>query len=160
MPPTPRALHQRGGNAARAVITPCRRRGWRPTCAAYPCHTLQNPPASTNTVTALTRSSSSCRARAIQVLSCLVISSSPLILAVLLLAEREAVADMLRRLSRLSPPSLQPVYTMSGRRPFQGYYSPCSGRHYCLRGMDYYVNGDAAIRSHLNTLAERTVRLG
>nr|XP_047904513.1 spermatid-specific manchette-related protein 1 isoform X2 [Anser cygnoides] len=72
--------------------------------------------------------------------------------------EREVVADMLRRLSRLSPPSLQPMYTTSGRRPFQGYYSPCSGRHYCLRGMDYYVDGDTAIRRHLNTLAERTVR--
>lgn len=66
---------------------------------------------------------------------------------------------MLRRLSRLSPPSLQPVYTMSGRTPFQGYYSPCSGRHYCLRGMDYYVDGDPTIRRHLNALAERTVRL-
>lgn len=80
-------------------------------------------------------------------------------LSVLLLAEREVVADMLRRLSRLSPSSLQPVYTVSGRRPFQGYYSPCSGRHYCLRGMDYYVDGDPAIRRHLHALAERTVRL-
>ncbi|NXC45415.1 SMRP1 protein, partial [Penelope pileata] len=74
--------------------------------------------------------------------------------------EKEVVADMLRRVSRLSPPSVQPVYSMSGRKPFQGYYSPCSGRHYCLRGMDYYVDGDPSIRRHLNTLAERTVRLG
>ncbi|NWZ31259.1 SMRP1 protein, partial [Asarcornis scutulata] len=72
--------------------------------------------------------------------------------------EREVVADMLCRLSRLSPPSLQPVYTTSGRRPFQGSYSPCSGRHYCLRGMDDYVAGGLRLRSHLNTLAERTVR--
>uniref|UniRef100_A0A8B9TVM3 Chromosome 9 open reading frame 24 n=1 Tax=Anas platyrhynchos TaxID=8839 RepID=A0A8B9TVM3_ANAPL len=119
---------------------------WLTRPEASPCHTLQNLPASTNTVTALTHSSSSCCARAIQVLSCLVISSSPLILAVLLLAEREVVADMLRRLSRLSPPSLQPVYTMSGRRPFQGYYSPCSGRHYCLRGMDYYGHSTPCLR--------------
>ncbi|XP_015703781.1 spermatid-specific manchette-related protein 1 isoform X1 [Coturnix japonica] len=72
--------------------------------------------------------------------------------------EREVVGDMLRKLSRLSPPSVQPVYTMSGKRPFQGYYSPCSGRHYCLRGMDYYVDGDPAIRRHISALAERTVR--
>ncbi|XP_015703782.1 spermatid-specific manchette-related protein 1 isoform X2 [Coturnix japonica] len=70
--------------------------------------------------------------------------------------EREVVGDMLRKLSRLSPPSVQPVYTMSGKRPFQGYYSPCSGRHYCLRGMDYYVDGDPAIRRHISALAERT----
>ncbi|POI24581.1 hypothetical protein CIB84_011669 [Bambusicola thoracicus] len=73
--------------------------------------------------------------------------------------EREEVGDMLRRLTRLSPLSLQPVYTMSGRTPFQGYYSPCSGRHYCLRGMDYYVDGDPPIRRHLHALAEQTVRL-
>ncbi|NXT28373.1 SMRP1 protein, partial [Syrrhaptes paradoxus] len=72
--------------------------------------------------------------------------------------EREMVADMLRRLSRCSPPSLQPVYTVTGRGPFQGYYSPCSGRHYCLRGMDYYVDGAPAIRKHLNAIEERAVR--
>ncbi|KFQ83254.1 Spermatid-specific manchette-related protein 1 [Phoenicopterus ruber ruber] len=69
--------------------------------------------------------------------------------------EREVVADMLRRLSRHSSPSLQPVYTVTRRGPFQGYYSPCSGRHYCLRGMDYYVDGGSAIRRHLNALGER-----
>ncbi|XP_065716307.1 sperm microtubule inner protein 6 isoform X2 [Patagioenas fasciata] len=69
--------------------------------------------------------------------------------------ERDMVADMLRRLSRQTPPSVQPVYTVSGRGPFQGYYSPCSGRHYCLRGMDYYIDGATAIRRHLNAIGER-----
>ncbi|KFP22946.1 Spermatid-specific manchette-related protein 1 [Egretta garzetta] len=57
--------------------------------------------------------------------------------------ERELVADRL------------PVYTVARRGPFQLYYSPCSGRHYCLREMDYYVDGARAIRSHLHTLGER-----
>ncbi|NWQ87110.1 SMRP1 protein, partial [Burhinus bistriatus] len=73
-------------------------------------------------------------------------------------ATREVAADMLHRLSQLSPLSLQPAYTMMGRGPFQGYYSPCSGHHYCLRGMDYYNDGAPAIRRHLHTLAERAVR--
>uniref|UniRef100_A0A663FFC0 Sperm microtubule inner protein 6 n=1 Tax=Aquila chrysaetos chrysaetos TaxID=223781 RepID=A0A663FFC0_AQUCH len=64
------------------------------------------------------------------------------------LAEREVITNMLHRL---------PVYTVTGRGPFQGYYSPCSGRHYCLRGMDYYVDGGPAIRRHLHTLGERAV---
>ncbi|NXT43717.1 SMRP1 protein, partial [Pelecanoides urinatrix] len=62
------------------------------------------------------------------------------------LAGRLLVADVL------------PVYTMTGSGLFHGYYSPCSGRHYCLRGMDYYVDGDSAIRRHLNALGERAVR--
>ncbi|NWH20482.1 spermatid-specific manchette-related protein 1 [Grus americana] len=72
--------------------------------------------------------------------------------------ERDMVANMLHRLSCHSPPSLQPLYTMTGRGPFQGYYSPCSGRHYCLRGMDYYVDGASATRRHLYALRERAVR--
>ncbi|NXH68111.1 SMRP1 protein, partial [Hydrobates tethys] len=65
-------------------------------------------------------------------------------------SERVVVTDMLHR---------PLVYTVTGRGPFQGYYSPCSGRHYCLRGMDYYVDGDPAIRRHLNALGERTVSI-
>ncbi|XP_075383589.1 sperm microtubule inner protein 6 [Mycteria americana] len=63
--------------------------------------------------------------------------------------EKEVVTDMLHRL---------PVYTMTGRGLFQGYYSPCSGRYYCLQGMDYYADEASAIRSHLHTLGERAVR--
>ncbi|NXS44867.1 SMRP1 protein, partial [Balaeniceps rex] len=63
-------------------------------------------------------------------------------------SEREVVADMY----------MVPVYTVTGRGPFQGYYSPCSGRHYCLREMDYYADGASAIRRHLHTLGERAVR--
>ncbi|NXS69323.1 SMRP1 protein, partial [Pandion haliaetus] len=63
--------------------------------------------------------------------------------------EREVIADTLHRL---------PVYTVTGRGPFQGYYSPCSGRHYCLRGMDYNVDGGPAIRRHLHAVGERAVR--
>ncbi|NXL54611.1 SMRP1 protein, partial [Podilymbus podiceps] len=72
--------------------------------------------------------------------------------------ERELVTDTLRRLSCHSPPFLQPVYTVTRRGSFQGYYSPCSGRHYCLRGMDYYIDGAPAIRRHFHALEERAVR--
>ncbi|NXI35611.1 SMRP1 protein, partial [Galbula dea] len=66
-------------------------------------------------------------------------------------SEREAVTKMLRRL---------PVYTVRGKEPFQGYYSPCSGRLYCLRGMDYYVDGTPGTRRHLHTQDEKAVSLG
>ncbi|NXJ84637.1 SMRP1 protein, partial [Trogon melanurus] len=64
-------------------------------------------------------------------------------------AERGAVTSMLHKL---------PIYTTSGRGPFRGYYSPCSGCHYCLRGMDYYVDGAHTIRRHLHSLGESAVR--
>ncbi|NXG64342.1 SMRP1 protein, partial [Hemiprocne comata] len=72
--------------------------------------------------------------------------------------EREVVADILHRLSGYSPPSLQPLYTVTGRGTCQGYYSPCSGRHYCLQGMDYHTDGTLAIRTHLHALGEKAVR--
>ncbi|NXD84112.1 SMRP1 protein, partial [Halcyon senegalensis] len=62
--------------------------------------------------------------------------------------EKNVVADQLHRL---------PVYTVGGRGPLQGYYSPCSGRHYCLRGMDY-ADVSSAIRRHPHSLGERAVR--
>uniref|UniRef100_A0A8C3STS9 Chromosome 9 open reading frame 24 n=1 Tax=Chelydra serpentina TaxID=8475 RepID=A0A8C3STS9_CHESE len=55
--------------------------------------------------------------------------------------EREVVVNMLNSLSRSQLPSVQHRSTIPGRKPFQGYSSPCTGRHYCLRGMDYYVDG-------------------
>ncbi|XP_074669790.1 sperm microtubule inner protein 6 [Strix aluco] len=63
--------------------------------------------------------------------------------------EREVATDMLPRL---------PVYSVTGRGPYWGYYSPCSGCHHCQQGMDYYVDGASAIRGQLHTLEERAVR--
>ncbi|NXX55457.1 SMRP1 protein, partial [Scopus umbretta] len=63
-------------------------------------------------------------------------------------SERAVTADMY----------MVPVYTVTGRGPFQGYYSPCSGHHYCLRGMDYYADGAPTIRRHLHLQGERAVR--
>ncbi|NWX24861.1 SMRP1 protein, partial [Aegotheles bennettii] len=68
--------------------------------------------------------------------------------------EREVVIDIL---PWHSAPSLKPLYTVSRRGIFQGYYSPCSGRHYCLQRMDYYGDGIPAIRMHLHELGERAV---
>ncbi|NXT86515.1 SMRP1 protein, partial [Anhinga rufa] len=59
--------------------------------------------------------------------------------------ESEVFANVLHRL---------PVYTVTRRGPFQGYYSPCSGRHYYLQGMDYYVDGASTIRRRLHTSGE------
>ncbi|XP_016078559.1 PREDICTED: spermatid-specific manchette-related protein 1 isoform X1 [Miniopterus natalensis] len=60
--------------------------------------------------------------------------------------EREVVVNMLNSLSRNQTlPQITPrcgcVDPLPGRLPFQGYESPCSGRHYCLRGMDYCASG-------------------
>ncbi|XP_074713069.1 sperm microtubule inner protein 6 [Strix uralensis] len=63
--------------------------------------------------------------------------------------EREVATDMLPRL---------PMYSVTGRGPYWGYYSPCSGCHHCQQGMDYYVDGASAIRGQLHTLEERAVR--
>lgn len=56
------------------------------------------------------------------------------------------MVNMLNSLSRNQQlPQIAPrcgcVDPLPGRLPFQGYESPCSGRHYCLRGMDYYATG-------------------
>ncbi|NWI98261.1 SMRP1 protein, partial [Crypturellus undulatus] len=72
---------------------------------------------------------------------------------------RREVADMLSSFSRAPLPSVPQVYAAAARRPYQGYFSPCSGRHYCLRGMDYYGDvGRPDTTRHLHPLAERTVR--
>uniref|UniRef100_A0A8D0GUG7 Sperm microtubule inner protein 6 n=1 Tax=Sphenodon punctatus TaxID=8508 RepID=A0A8D0GUG7_SPHPU len=70
-------------------------------------------------------------------------------------SEREVVVNMLNSLSRHQLPSLQHRYVIPGRMPYQGYYSPCTGRHYCLRGMDYYVDGAPCNERHLNQLVEK-----
>ncbi|XP_063996167.1 sperm microtubule inner protein 6 [Pogoniulus pusillus] len=64
-------------------------------------------------------------------------------------SDREVVNNMLHRV---------PVYLVMGRGSSQGYYSPCSGRHYCLRGLDYYVDGTSATRRHLYRQGEGAVR--
>ncbi|KQK74019.1 Spermatid-specific manchette-related protein 1 [Amazona aestiva] len=60
--------------------------------------------------------------------------------------EKVVVADMVHRV---------PVYTVTGRIPFQSYYVPCSGRHCCLRGIDYYLGGTPATRKKLSAVEER-----
>ncbi|XP_039102954.1 spermatid-specific manchette-related protein 1 isoform X2 [Hyaena hyaena] len=79
--------------------------------------------------------------------------------------EREVVVNMLNSLSRNQPlPQITPrcgcVDPLPGRLPFQGYESACSGRHYCLRGMDYCATrAPCAPRRHRPLCAEQpTVR--
>lgn len=72
-------------------------------------------------------------------------------------AEREVVVNMLNSLSRNQPlPQITPrcgcVDPLPGRLPFQGYESACSGRHYCLRGMDYCVSGPPCTERRLRPL--------
>uniref|UniRef100_A0A8C8B8T6 Uncharacterized protein n=1 Tax=Otus sunia TaxID=257818 RepID=A0A8C8B8T6_9STRI len=67
-------------------------------------------------------------------------TSYPLKPACINQCEREVATDMLPRL---------PVYSVTGRGPYWVCYSPCSGCHHCLRGMDYYVDGASAIRGSL-----------
>lgn len=49
---------------------------------------------------------------------------------------------------------------LPGRLPYQGYESPCSGRHYCLRGMDYCTTGEHSTERRLRPLCSQqpTVR--
>lgn len=72
---------------------------------------------------------------------------------------------MLNSLSRnRTLPQIAPrcgcVDPLPGRLPFQGYESPCSGRHYCLRGMDYCTTGEPSRERRLRPLCseEPTVR--
>ena len=72
-------------------------------------------------------------------------------------AEREVVVNMLNSLSRKQPlPQITPrcgcVDPLPGRLPFQDYESGCSGRHYCLRGMDYCVAGPPCTERRLRLL--------
>ncbi|XP_063570033.1 sperm microtubule inner protein 6 isoform X1 [Pongo abelii] len=60
--------------------------------------------------------------------------------------EREVMVNMLNSLSRNQQlPRITPrcgcVDPLPSRLPFHGYESACSGRHYCLRGMDYHASG-------------------
>ncbi|XP_054979983.1 spermatid-specific manchette-related protein 1 [Sorex araneus] len=62
-------------------------------------------------------------------------------------SENQVMANMMHSLSRYQPlPQISPRYgcldPLRGRMPYQGYESSCSGRHYCLRGMDYLVTED------------------
>ncbi|XP_055973333.1 sperm microtubule inner protein 6 isoform X2 [Sorex fumeus] len=71
--------------------------------------------------------------------------------------ENEVMANMLHSLSRYQPlPQISPRYgcvdPLRGRMPYQGYESPCSGRHYCLRGMDYLVAEDPCNETSRQTL--------
>ncbi|XP_074136335.1 sperm microtubule inner protein 6 isoform X3 [Sminthopsis crassicaudata] len=68
--------------------------------------------------------------------------------------EREVMVNMLNSLTRKQLPSIQPRYTVPGRLPFQGYDSPCTGRHYCLRGMELYVTEAPIKECHLTQLTE------
>ncbi|XP_066110810.1 sperm microtubule inner protein 6 isoform X1 [Saccopteryx bilineata] len=79
--------------------------------------------------------------------------------------EREVVANMLNSLSRNKTlPQITPrcgcVDPLPPRLPFRGYESACSGRHYCLRGMDYCATGTPCIESRLRPLCpvQPTVR--
>ncbi|XP_060055248.1 sperm microtubule inner protein 6 isoform X2 [Erinaceus europaeus] len=79
--------------------------------------------------------------------------------------ERSVVANMLNTLTRYQTlPQITPrcgcVDALPRRLPFQGYQSACSGRHYCLRGMDYYLTGEPCTQRSLRPLCSQlpTVR--
>ncbi|XP_032748249.1 spermatid-specific manchette-related protein 1 isoform X2 [Rattus rattus] len=79
--------------------------------------------------------------------------------------EREVVVNMLNSLSRnRTLPQIVPrcgcVDPLPGRLPYRGYESPCSGRHYCLRGMDYCITGEPSTERRLRPLCSQqpTVR--
>ncbi|XP_058528652.1 spermatid-specific manchette-related protein 1 isoform X2 [Ochotona princeps] len=71
--------------------------------------------------------------------------------------EREVVVNMLNSLSRnQQTPQIMSrcgcVDPLPGRLPYLGYESPCSGRHYCLRGMDYCTGGAPSTERRLRPL--------
>ncbi|NWS75972.1 SMRP1 protein, partial [Crotophaga sulcirostris] len=51
-----------------------------------------------------------------------------------------------------------PIYTTTRKGPFQGYYSLCSGHHYCPQGMDCLVDGVPAVRAHFYVPAVRSIQ--
>ncbi|KAM5299177.1 myogenesis-regulating glycosidase isoform 3-T3 [Ctenodactylus gundi] len=68
--------------------------------------------------------------------------------------ERDVVVNMLNSLSRNQTlPQITPrcgcLDPLPGRLPFHGYRSACSGRHYCLRGMDYCASGGPCTQRRL-----------
>ncbi|XP_028634960.1 spermatid-specific manchette-related protein 1 isoform X2 [Grammomys surdaster] len=74
--------------------------------------------------------------------------------------EREVVVNMLNSLSRnRTLPQIVPrcgcVDPLPGRLPYQGYESPCSGRHYCLRGMDYCTTEEPSTERRLRPLCSQ-----
>ncbi|XP_032748241.1 spermatid-specific manchette-related protein 1 isoform X1 [Rattus rattus] len=74
--------------------------------------------------------------------------------------EREVVVNMLNSLSRnRTLPQIVPrcgcVDPLPGRLPYRGYESPCSGRHYCLRGMDYCITGEPSTERRLRPLCSQ-----
>ncbi|XP_030109697.1 sperm microtubule inner protein 6 isoform X4 [Mus musculus] len=74
--------------------------------------------------------------------------------------EREVVVNMLNSLSRnRTLPQIVPrcgcVDPLPGRLPYQGYESPCSGRHYCLRGMDYCTTREPSTERRLRPLCSQ-----
>ncbi|XP_047380816.1 spermatid-specific manchette-related protein 1 [Sciurus carolinensis] len=71
--------------------------------------------------------------------------------------EREVVVNMLNSLSRNQPlPQITSrcgcLDPLPGRLPYQGYESACSGRHYCLRGLDCYSIGGPCTERRLRPL--------
>lgn len=82
-------------------------------------------------------------------------------------ADQEVRMNPLTSLSRYQPlPQITPrcgcMNPLPGRLPLQGYESPCSGRHYCLRGMDYIITGAPCGESTLRLprVQQPTVRSG
>ncbi|XP_037347305.1 spermatid-specific manchette-related protein 1 isoform X2 [Talpa occidentalis] len=77
--------------------------------------------------------------------------------------ERDVVVKVLNSLTRRQqlpqiPPRCGCLDPLQGRLPCRGYVSPCSGRHYCLRGMDYCVSGAPCAERQRALCAQPSVR--